>query len=131
MRSAACGGVDMQWVNMPYAPHICSLIHYTACTRKLEVCGGVCSLLATRCQIRVPNWKATSCGVWSRTGPFVPHFPSSPDILFRYIKVRMEMRWLPFSSPYIPRPQICQEKGTATKFNTTPLSRQLLLLYIQ
>ena len=84
-----------------------------------------------RCQIRVPNWKATSCGVWSRTGPFAPHFPSSPDILFRYIKVRMEMRWLPFSSPYIPRPQICQEKGTATKFNTTPLSRQLLLLYIQ
>lgn len=49
------------------------------------------------------------------------------------IKVRMELTRLPLSSPYIPRPQVCQEKetGTATKFTTTPPSQQLLLLYIQ
>lgn len=48
MRSAASGGVDMQWVNMPYTLHVCSLIHYTACVRQLETCGGVCSSLTTR-----------------------------------------------------------------------------------
>lgn len=71
-----------------------------------------------------------------KSGAALGHlFPLFPTLQASYsdITVRTEMRQLPFSSPYIPRRQVCQEKetGTATKFTTTPPSQQLLLLYIQ
>lgn len=78
--------MDIQCVNV-HTTNEQFLIHYTACTGKLEMCGGVYSLPTTRLLTVLAvkysiNWNEAACEVCGAVGHSVFFFPPTfcPDM---------------------------------------------------